>query len=217
MNRAYAILDIRAVSEDGAERIIEGIASTPAADRMDDIVEPMGAEYSVPMPFLWQHNSDEPVGQVEFAKPTKTGIPFRARLVHPGEVDSETLKERLRLAWDSVKQKLVRAVSIGFRPLETNRMESGGYRFVRWEWLELSLVTIPANAEAVITTIKQFDIGRPAGEETGASAQDDGAVASMSAEQLEMAVTGKILHVAKLNRTAPVGAPFVIRRINHLS
>jgi HK97 family phage prohead protease len=217
MNRAYAILDIRAVSEDGAERVIEGIASTPAADRMDDVVEPMGAEYSVPMPFLWQHNSDEPVGQVEFAKPTKTGIPFRARLVHPDEVESETLKERLRLAWDSVKQKLVRAVSIGFRPLETNRMESGGYRFVRWEWLELSLVTIPANAEAVITTIKQFDIGRPAGEETGATAQDDGAAASLSAEQVDKAVTGKTVHVAKLNKKAPVGAPFVIKRINHLA
>jgi HK97 family phage prohead protease len=202
MVRAYSLLDIKAVRED--ERVIEGIASTPTPDRMDDIVDPMGAEYSVPMPFLWQHYHDEPVGQVEFAKPTKDGIPFKARLVHPDEVESETLKERLRLAWDSVKQKLVRAVSIGFRPLEYNRMEGGGLRFVRWEWLELSLVTIPANAEATITNIKQFDVGRPADEERADNAPED------------PAALGKRVHVAKLSIPACVRAPLVLKRINHL-
>lgn len=216
MNRAYAILDIRAMSQDDEERVIEGIASTPTPDRMDDIVEPMGAEYSVPMPFLWQHSHDEPVGHVEFAKPTKNGIPFRARLVHPNAVESATLKERLQLAWDSVKQKLVRAVSIGFRPLEYNRMENGGFRFVRWEWMELSLVTIPANAEATITSIKSIDaqVRKAAGvlepEEAAEAAEP------ASAQPEDKAVTGKTVHVAKLNKPAPVGAPFVIRRINHL-
>ncbi|MFS2324622.1 hypothetical protein U2P60_04255 [Brucella sp. H1_1004] len=38
MNRAYSVLNIRTVNED--ERLIEGIASTPSADRMDDVVEP---------------------------------------------------------------------------------------------------------------------------------------------------------------------------------
>lgn len=155
MDRAYSVLEIRAVKDD--ERVIEGIASTPTPDRMDDVVEPMGAEYSTPMPLLWQHFHDQPVGEVEFARPTKAGIPFRARLIHPDQVESETLKERLRLAWDSVKQKLVRAVSIGFRPIEHSILETGGWRFLRWEWLELSLVTIPANAEATITAIKSFD------------------------------------------------------------
>lgn len=210
MDRAYAILDIKAVNDD--QRIIEGIASTPSPDRMDDIVEPMGAEYSVPMPFLWQHYHDEPVGQVEFAKPTKSGIPFRARLVHPDEVESETLKERLKLAWDSVKQNLVRAVSIGFRPLEYNRMENGGLRFVRWEWLELSLVTIPANAEAVITTIKSIDAEarRAAGVEEESEGEEAAPLGNAEPEERRRA------HVAKLHPPASPEAPFVINKVHHL-
>lgn len=77
MNRAYSVLNIRTVNED--ERLIEGIASTPSADRMDDVVEPMGAKFALPMPLLWQHNANMPVGHVEFAEPTKKGIPFKAR------------------------------------------------------------------------------------------------------------------------------------------
>ena len=36
-------------------------------------------------------------------------------------------------------------------------MDDGGIRFIESEVLELSLVTIPANADATIQTIKNFD------------------------------------------------------------
>jgi HK97 family phage major capsid protein/HK97 family phage prohead protease len=153
MNRAYSILTVKAVDED--HRVIEGIASTPTADREGDVVEPMGAAFKLPLPLLWQHRADEPVGHVEFAKPTKDGIPFRARLaqiVDPGE-----LKNSIDKAWQAVKAGLVRGVSIGFVPLEYNFMESGGVHFLKWTWLELSLVTIPANQDATITAIKSLD------------------------------------------------------------
>lgn len=153
MNRAYSLLDIKVVNEDA--RVIEGIASTPTADRMGDVVEPMGAKFALPMPLLWQHEADEPVGLVTFAKPTKSGIPFRATIANV--TDPGKLKDRLDEAWQSVKAGLVRAVSIGFRSLEHSYMEGGGVRFQQWEWLELSLVTIPANAEATITSIKSID------------------------------------------------------------
>lgn len=153
MNRAYAILDIKAMSDD--DRVIEGIASTPSADRMGDIVEPMGAKFALPMPLLWQHDSRQPIGHVEFAKPTAKGIPFKARLASTDEPGA--LKERLDEAWQSIKLGLVRAVSIGFRSLEHSYMEGGGVKFHSWEWLELSAVTIPANADATITSIKSID------------------------------------------------------------
>jgi len=153
MDRAYTLLDIRSVDEES--RVIEGIASTPEPDRMGDIVEPMGAKFALPMPLLWQHEHDKPVGNVEFAAPTKAGIPFKARIAKVDEPG--TLKDRVDEAWQSVKAGLVRAVSIGFRSLEHSRMETGGLRFISWEWMELSLVTIPANSEAVITAIKSID------------------------------------------------------------
>lgn len=205
MDRAYSILEIRSMDDD--ERVIEGIASTPSADRMGDVVEPMGAKFALPMPLLWQHNAREPIGHVEFAKPTAKGIPFKARLAQtdvPG-----TLKDRLDEAWQSIKLGLVRAVSIGFRSIEHSFMEGGGVRFLEWEWLELSAVTIPANADATITTIKQFDLGAPAATERPAP--------EIPAEPMDKAVTGKSVHVAKLNAPAPDGAkPFVINRIKHL-
>lgn len=169
MQRAYSLLTIRAVKED--QRVIEGIASTPAPDRMGDIVEPMGAKFRVPMPLLWQHDSKSPIGEVEFAKPTKDGIPFRARLQDPNTVEAASLRDRLQMAWDSIKTGLVKAVSIGFRPIEYSFMDDGGIRFLEWDWLELSAVTIPANSDAVITTIRSLDTearaasGRSLGDE----------------------------------------------------
>ncbi len=48
-------------------------------------------------------------------------------------------------------------MSIGFNPLEYSWMDEGGMRFIQSEVLELSLVTIPANAEATINTIRSID------------------------------------------------------------
>jgi uncharacterized protein len=155
VNRAYSLLEIRAADDERWQ--IEGIASTPTTDRYGDIVDPMGAKFKLPLSFLWQHQSAKPVGFLEFAKLTKDGIPFRASIVKASEFTSTTLKERALEAWESVKTGLVRAVSIGFSPIEYSFIENGGIHFKAWEWLELSLVTIPANADATITAIKAFD------------------------------------------------------------
>lgn len=155
MNRAYSVLSVKAVDDE--QRVIRGIASTPSPDRMGDVVEPLGAKFKTPMPLLWQHQHDKPVGLVEFAQPNKDGIPFEARL--PEIAEPGVLKDRVDEAWQSVKAGLVAAVSIGFQaiPEQVERLKSGGLRFKEWEWLELSLVTIPANAEATITAIKSID------------------------------------------------------------
>lgn len=155
--RAYSVLETKNMNEDEDKFYIEGIASTPSPDRMNDIVEPMGAKFKTPMPLLWQHDHSQPVGSVTFASPTKKGIPFKAEI--PKIKEAGTLKERLDEAIQSIKYKLVTAVSIGFRPIEDayEYMENGGIRFKEWEWYELSAVTIPANSEAVITAIKSVD------------------------------------------------------------
>lgn len=154
MKRAYSLLTIKGV--DDAERVIEGIATTPTADRMGDVVEPEGAQFKTPLPLLWQHDSARPIGHVEVAKVSKDGISIKARLAKIEEPGS--LKDRLDEAWQSIKSGLVRGLSIGFSPIESARIkDTYSEHFLKWEWLELSAVTIPANAEASITAIKTAD------------------------------------------------------------
>lgn len=154
MNRAYSLLEIKAVDDDA--RVITGIATTPSPDRMDDVVEPKGAQFKLPIPFLWQHNHDQPVGQVTKATVTDAGIEVTVELAKVDEPG--TLKDRLDEAWQSIKAKLVRGLSIGFSPIESANIDgSWGRRFLKWEWLELSAVTVPANSDASIQTIKSID------------------------------------------------------------
>ena len=68
------------------------------------------------------------------------------------------MADRLTEAWQSVKAGLVRGLSIGFSGLEQAQIkDSFSLHFLKWEWLELSLVTIPANSEATIQAVKSFD------------------------------------------------------------
>ena len=153
LKRAYSILTVKAVDDE--QRIIRGTATTPTPDRIGDIVEPLGVKFKNPMPLLWQHQSDKPVGRVSFDRPTEKGIEFEARL--PKISEPGTLKDRVDEAWQSVKEGLVAAVSIGFRAIEHSVMDDGGWRFIESEVLELSLVTIPANADATISLVKSID------------------------------------------------------------
>lgn len=162
LKRAHSLLEIKAIDEE--QRIIEGIASTPTPDRYEDVVEPLGAKFSLPLPLLWQHQQGSPIGHVESASVSADGIRVRARLVRvdePGE-----LKTLLDKAWLSIKSGLVRGLSIGFRPIGDPEPIKGswGLRFAAWEWLELSAVTIPANVDATIQAVKSYDAEAAPGE-----------------------------------------------------
>lgn len=159
MNRqiAYSLLEVKAVNDETRE--IKGVATTPEPDRVGDIVEPMGVKFKNPLPLLWQHRHDSPVGTVKFDKPTKSGITFTAKLASIAEPGP--LKDLIDMAWQAVKAELVRGVSIGFRPIEYAYLDSGGVRFTESEVYELSLVTIPANAAATIQSVKALDFRRP--------------------------------------------------------
>ncbi len=156
MNRAYSLLEIKSVDEES--RKFSGIASTPSTDRVGDIVEPDGAEFKLPLPLLWQHDSRDPIGWIKKAKVNSKGIEVEgevAKINEPGQ-----LQGRLTRAWQMIKSGLVRGLSIGFKDLESAEIKgTWGTRFIKWEWLELSAVTIPANVEATITAIKSIDKG----------------------------------------------------------
>lgn len=207
--RAYSLIDVKSVSDE--QRIIRGIATTPSVDRVGDIVEPLGVRFKNPLPFLWQHQHDKPIGTVRFDKPTKDGITFEAEL--PVINEPGALKDRVDEAWQSIKLGLVRAVSIGFRALEYAFLDEGGIRFTKSEIYELSAVTIPAQPDAVMTSIKsmtpegiallkKFDVGAPE-------------ASAVVEHPTEPAASGNRGRVVKLTEPARVGATpqFIIKKI----
>lgn len=153
MNRAYATLELKSFDEE--QRIIEGIASTPMPDRAGDILEPAGAQFSLPMPLLWHHDQKQPIGEVFDARVTPDGIWIKARVAKIDEPGR--LKDRTDEAWQSMKARppLVRALSAGLIPIKTLPIKgSFGLHILKWIWAELSVVTIPQNVEATILAIK---------------------------------------------------------------
>jgi HK97 family phage prohead protease len=149
--KAFSTLTIKRVDE--GKRILTGVATTPSVDRVGDVVEPDGVEYTLPLPFLYGHDAKKPIGHVTKASVSSRGIDVTVKLAstdEPGPV-----KDRLDSAWQDIRLGLVRGLSIGFKGLETSYDRvTGGMRFLKWRWLELSAVTIPANADARISTVK---------------------------------------------------------------
>jgi HK97 family phage prohead protease len=206
MNRAYSLLTLKGVDDE--RRIITGIATTPAVDRVGDVIDPLGVKFKNPLAFLWQHQADKPIGTVKFDKPTKEGITFTAEM--PKVDEPGALKDRLDEAWQSMKLGLVRAVSIGFRPIEYSFLDAGGIHFQEIEVFELSAVTIPAQAEALISAVKSFDIGAPVADEIKRP--------EIPAKPKDVAATGKSVRVVKLDAPARDRAkPFVIRSVKRTS
>lgn len=157
MHRGYSILEIKAV--DAEQRIVEGIASTPTPDRSGDVMEPLGAQFVLPMPFLWFHDQKNPIGEVFSADVRPDGIYIKAR------VSTVTVPGRLKAlvddAWAAftATPPLVRGLSIGWNELESVPIKGTKFRrWVSWIWGELSAVTVPMNTDATILAVKELDL-----------------------------------------------------------
>lgn len=202
MDRAYSLITTKAV--DDGRRIFSGIATTPKPDRVQDVIDPLGAKFKNPLALLHQHRHDAPIGTVRFSKPTAKGIEFEAEI--PVITEPGPLKDRVDTAWGEIKNGLVRAVSIGFRPLKYAFMDEGGIEFQEIEIYELSTVSVPANPDAVISEIKSID---------KAVRKQLGIVDDTDQLPEKPAASGKALPVVKLAAPARVRAkPFVINKIH---
>jgi hypothetical protein len=150
MDRAFANLTIKNVSEDRRE--FEGWATTPTTDRQNDQLLPEGAEFQLPIPVLLDHNHTQVCGEVYRAEVSKAGIRFWARvrkITEPGAA-----KDFVDYCWALIKNSLRPMVSVGFQPLEYERLDNGGLRVTKWSWYELSAVAIGANPDAKVTATK---------------------------------------------------------------
>lgn len=154
--RAYSLFEVKAL--DKTRRTFSGWATTPATDRMGDTINPLGAIFKNPLVLLHQHNRDEPIGSAVFQKPTSKGIQFDAEI--PIVDEESPFKDRVDTAWGEISYGVVRAVSIGFKPIKYAFKEDGGIDYQEIEIYELSAVSIPALPQAIITSVKSMSGGQ---------------------------------------------------------
>ena len=151
-------------------RQIRVIASTPTPDRAGDVMVPKGCDakgYAANPIILADHDPGSPIGR---ASVTVTNSAVTALIDFAPEGVSAKADEYCGLA----KAGILNAVSIGFQPIEYEPMKGGGLRYTKWELMEISLVAVPCNPEALVVQRSHRATGRaisPADREHAANSR----------------------------------------------
>jgi hypothetical protein len=156
-----------AIEVKASERTVIGTITTGTCDRDGEIIQPSGVdttEYQKNPVVLWQHRADlPPIARCAGLKRTATSIiattVFADRPAdHPA--DEEWLPDTV---FSLFQQKVLNAFSVGFMPIAArypNAHDLATYPeckriFSQIKLLEYSVVTIPANSEAVATAVSK--------------------------------------------------------------
>lgn len=126
------------------------VASTNSEDRHGEIVDNNGWDLKAfkknPV-ILWGHDHTEPAIGVS-KKTWIEGNGKRAKLMIQPILHDVT--ERARAVKELVELGIIKTLSVGFRPLES----PDGVTFTKNELLEVSMVNVPANADAMMMAYK---------------------------------------------------------------
>jgi len=128
---------------------IEGLAwpfGTP--DRVGDIIEKGAfAGAALPLPMLFGHDLNDPVGTWDTAEEAPDGLRLKGKLL----VNDVARAREVRAL---VHAGAVRGLSIGFRTRKAITRKGGGRTITDLELLEVSLVTIPMHPGAHVSSAK---------------------------------------------------------------
>lgn len=134
------------------------IMTTSERDREGDVLKSAGAKIDDSMPVLWQHMPYMPIGRfIRTLRQDEKLIEIRNGLANVSMID-----DVLRL----MEVKALRT-SHGFRPIKYDELRDaqgnylGGYEFEEFSVLESSLVSVPANAGAIITQYQNEKLTHP--------------------------------------------------------
>jgi HK97 family phage major capsid protein len=151
-------LVVKQFAAGAAPRRLTGIASTPTPDRAGDIIDPLGMTFEPAIPLLLNHNQEEHVGTATLTA-TAEGITFDATFHDVSELPPGRIRQLVEETYAACKAGIYRKVSIAIGKARAlvEPLKGGGLRFKSGEILELSLVTVPANRDAGILTVKALD------------------------------------------------------------
>lgn len=152
-------LEIKEVSEEGDKRLIAGYANTKNLDRMNEIVEPTAFKNTIkewmknPV-ILRGHDPNSIIGRGLEAKIDSKGLWIKAEIASDTEKANET--------WALIKQKMLKAFSIGYQIIKDEVVERAGKRIRRildLDLLEVSVLGLPANRESLFDMVKGMQYG----------------------------------------------------------
>lgn len=145
--------DAKAVKDDGA---FSGYASTFGnVDSGYDVVMPGAFANSLrerpcsKIKMLWQHDTREPIGVWTKCMEDDKGLYVEGRVLKEVQRGAE--------AYALMKAGVIDSMSIGFRTLESEYTQTGVRQLKEVGLMEISLVTFPANEQATVSSVKEFN------------------------------------------------------------
>lgn len=133
--------------EQAKPRQIRVIVSNATRDRAKDIMIASGCDltnYRKNPIVLLNHDPKKPIARA-FAEIKSDRV--EALITFPPEGEVECADETFAL----IKNGVLNTVSAGFGIREKTALKDGGYKITKWELMEISIVSIPANTDAIIT------------------------------------------------------------------
>ena len=142
----------------GAVADLDIIVTSTRKDRDGDILETAGAKLDPKAPLLFHHIPMEPIGKL-VTELGRNSTQLRAKVAI---IDTETGRDAAQL----VEFGALR-ISHGFRPLKFKPLKDNGegmmpgWHITEYEIMEVSLVTVPSNVDAVITAFSRGKLHSP--------------------------------------------------------
>lgn len=149
----------------------EAVYTSQKQDRDCDILEPIGCEVDPRMPVLWQHDPTLPIGaHREILTQDKSKILGKSAIA-----DTVLGRDAAYLAEFGALR-----ISHGFKPREFEPItqKSGGenvitgFHVLKYEMMEVSLVSVPSNTDAVLTAFSRGKLASPTAKSWGAALND---------------------------------------------
>ncbi|MCI9865058.1 HK97 family phage prohead protease [Rhizobium skierniewicense] len=119
-----------------------------SADRVGDIIEPGSFKSaSLPLPMLFGHDLNDPIGIWSAASEDSTGLQVKGRLL----IDEVS---RAREVHALIKSGAVRGLSVGFVTKKAIARKGGGRTISAVDLMEISVVTLGMHPGARVTSAK---------------------------------------------------------------
>lgn len=160
------------ISADGGANTFEATITTPSLDRDSEVLLPEGMDATdwLKNPvILWNHDPGQPIGTGSDLKRRRGEWKATGTLAQRPESHPDAAEWFPDTVHSLMKQGVIGGVSVGFIPSETRRPtgkdratfgENVSRVFNKWKLLEFSVTPLPANQDALITSVSKGLIGR---------------------------------------------------------